>query len=367
METGLRQSLSVGKENFEFELCRKENTPLGPVDVDQWWMDVTPLYAQRQCRKLQSRNHLQVIKYYWAICRQDNATRERDAQEQFLLAALLPGMRSQGSRRVFDDAFLKAGKKAEQAREVLILDDLLQNNRGKSLSREDFHHQSLVLLRSSEGTAGFRPMYHKLSEELLNEACRCLSRGSDTGDAVAIVQVQWSALMQRFGRRSRCDEEKLVLDVLSYEARAAFHHCYSVVWCGLRLKLAKDYGLSEQSLIFLSLWQTSPVSQERSSAEHCWSLFHGHVFGLHPGAARFLLTATGRELLGGWLQDVENDVTYGRLLNGLYHSIYDYSERRSQSAADRGPQARSNSPYEVRLDQESISEFNRIQRASKSD
>jgi hypothetical protein len=357
MERGLRQTLSVGGENFEFELCRKQNVPFGPVDVDQWWMEVTPLYAQRQNRKLQSRNHSQVIEHYWAKCHQEHATLEREAQERFLLASLLPLMRSQGSRKVFDDAFLRAGRRADQVLDVLNLDALLRGSREKVLTTEDFYDKSLKLLGRAEWPPELRQKYESLSATLLDKACDSLSRHSNTGAAIEVARVQWDSLMRQFGRRSRCDQEKLVLDVISYESRAAFHHCYSNVWYyGLLPKLKRDYGVNEESLYFMYFWHTIRVIQGQS-------LFHGHVFGLHPGTARFLLTATGRELMGEWLQDTCNDVSHSRLLYGLFLSLCEYSTRRSESAADRSASNRSSLNAEELLDKKSVADFRRNRKA----
>ena len=103
-------------------------------------------------------------------------------------------------------------------------------------------------------------------------------------------------------------------------------------------------------------WHTSRVIQ-------CQSLFHGHVFGLHPGTARFLLTATGRELMGDWLQDTCNDVAHSRLLHGLFFSLYEYSNRRSESAADRRASNRSIPNTDVLLDERSVADFRRNRKA----
>jgi hypothetical protein len=73
-----------------------------------------------------------------------------------------------------------------------------------------------------------------------------------------------------------------------------------------------------------------------------WSLFHGHVFGLHPGTARFLLTSTGRQLMGDWLSHLEEVTQYQQLLNGLFISISDYNRRRIDERSSRRQQARTN-------------------------
>jgi len=150
-----------------------------------------------------------------------------------------------------------------------------------------------------------------------------------------MIRSRWQDLMRRFSRRRGFVTEKTVLDALTYEARAALHHCYSVVWASLIPTLEQEHGLDPISSRFLAFWHMSPVDESLSTESHCWSLFHGHVFGLHPGVSRFLLTPVGQELMGCWLVDGDRDVADGRLLHGLYTALYDYSERRRQSADDR--------------------------------
>ena len=48
MESLQNQTLTVGGEEFAFELCRNPEMDFGDATVDQWWMPVTQLYAQRQ-------------------------------------------------------------------------------------------------------------------------------------------------------------------------------------------------------------------------------------------------------------------------------------------------------------------------------
>ena len=342
MEAGLRESLRIGDQTFTFVLCRKPKEFFGTVPVDQWWMEVTPLYAQRQNRKLQSRNHRQVIDCYWAICQAEQATGEREAQERFLLASLLPHMRSQGSRKVFDDAFLKAGRRDVQVQEVAELENLLYAGRNVCLSRDDFHEQTLELLRDISPLPEFEVMKNGLSSQLLDDACKHLRRGLSPLEGIEIAKTAWDQMHRQFGRRAHCELQKLVLDALSYEARAAFHHCYSRVWFALTLSLQRRCQLSEQSAFFLIFWNTSEVARLRTMSVGIWSLFHGHVFGLHPGTARFLLTSTGRQLMGDWLSHLEEVTQYQQLLNGLFISISDYNRRRIDERSSRRQQARTN-------------------------
>ena len=140
---------------------------------------------------------------------------------------------------------------------------------------------------------------------------------------------------EAFARRSGNAGRKLVLDMLSYEARAAFHQCYTVVWCALIPYLVEKAKLSFESFGFLAFWHRDQVDSSSIEQGTCVSLFHGHVFGLHPGGGLFLQTEAGRELMGEWLQNPESAAYFGRLLHGLYVAIYDYVERRQTAAAAR--------------------------------
>ncbi len=359
METGLLESLSVGDQTFTFELCRKPNEVFGTVSVDQWWMEVTPLYAQRQNRKWQSRNHRQVIDFYWAICQAEQATGEREAQQRFLLASLLPHMRSQGSRKVFDDAFLKGGGRDVQAQEVAELENLLNASRDHRLTKDEFHEKTIALLRDvTNPPPDIDPMIRDLSNQILGDACRQLGRGSSPQEGIEIAKAAWDRLNKQFGRRAHCDVQKLALDALTYEARTAIHDCFSMVWYALKSSLEIRYELSQTSVRFLRIWNTSIVEDREGQN---WWLFHGHVFGLHPGAARFLLTSTGRQLIGDLLSDWGNESRCQQLLNGLFISMSDYNRRRIDERSSRRQRARTN------LDIENLNGSRSAQRLQQDD
>lgn len=338
MESGLNLELSIDERTFRFELCRNQGLQWGAAVIDQWWMPITVLYGQRQARRSGNSNHQVVIEYYWAACQREQAGHVRSAMERYLLASLLPEMRSAGSRRIFDDAFMRPGGRSVRIREVHELNTLLSQSREKSFSADEFHSETSKLLSPVEFPLGIQATHRQLSSQLLDDACCHLEQHGNQIKAVAMIRDHWKDLMSRFSRRSEFVTEKTVLDALTYEARAALHHCYAVVWASLIPTLAQERGLDPISLRFLAFWHMSPVEESRSTANHCWSLFHGHAFGLHPGTSRFLLTSVGQEMMGCWLVDEDRHVAYGRLLHGLYIAIYDYSERRRQSTDNRRQQ-----------------------------
>jgi len=107
----IREEVSVGGRPFVFTLCRKEER-LGDVPVDHWWMRATEVYGQRAHRGRGPGNHEALADAFWALCRREGSHTEADVRESYLLARLLPHVRSQGSRRVVADAFLTPGTQA---------------------------------------------------------------------------------------------------------------------------------------------------------------------------------------------------------------------------------------------------------------
>jgi hypothetical protein len=141
--------------------------------------------------------------------------------------------------------------------------------------------------------------------------------------------LRWKKLI---GRRQGNAGGKTILDILSYESRAALHRCYSAVWAELLPQLTYKYRLSAESRAFLRLWN---CEQRFEIGGDLQSLFHGHVFALHPAAAAFIQSRTGKELVGEAIQDTANGPAYERLLHGLYIAVYQYVNRAEEQRDSR--------------------------------
>ncbi|MCA9091349.1 MAG: hypothetical protein KDA90_22260 [Planctomycetaceae bacterium] len=325
MQSNLFETLAVGGRRFRFKLCRKPDTALGPATVDHWWMPVTEVYAQRQ-RKNQANqgNHRAVLDFYWACCQQERATNERDAQERFLLAGLLPMMRSDGGRRIFADAFPARGTQLERSAEIENLELAIRSQARQTLSWDGFRNRTRdALTPRTEYSADQREQYTAFVHGLLDEACQLLERG-DVQGAMLAASTNWSDLIRTYGRRKGHQDIKLILDILSYEGRAAFHHAYSLVWSDLIPFLAARHGISDPTAAFLRFWHQDWIRPDQSNPNCCYSLFHGHVFALHPCGARFLLTPSGQRLLGNWLIELESNQLLEQVLHGLSLSAFEY-------------------------------------------
>ncbi len=308
---------------FQFDLCQKR-TVLGDVNIDQFWMHQHGLYGERN---QESRNRRAIIDYFWALCMRHGTILEQAVRESYLLAELLPYARSNGSRRVFADATLTRPEHMGERNEEVVaeLERLLQASRDKELSKIAFRDHTANLLGPPEYEPQVWERYGQFCRELFEDASQALLRADR--EAVSIVVGRWAEKMRTIGRRGGHELEKEVLDIMSYECRAALHRAYSAVWCGLLPHLADKYEISGESLAFHRFWHLDQCEESNQPDEAYFHLFHGHIFALHPACGAFMLTRTGPELVGEWLKDLESETTFPRLLHGLFVAMHHYAGR----------------------------------------
>ncbi len=323
---------------FTFDLCRK-TSQFGDVAVDQVWMEHATVYGQRNCR---STNHDALVDAFWTLCWREGSVLEDAVQESYLLAKLVTESRSNGSRRVFQDAVQAQGTNAQRQRLIQALDQRLAAGRRNELDMVAFRDQTAILLGPPSYPAEVWDRYRRYGQELFEEGRAALARGLGADGALA----RWQNWMSGVARRRGNDLDKQVLDIFSYESRAALHRCYSAVWFELLPVLADRFGFSELTTRFHNLWhleQSMPSDDPRAN----FHLFHGHIFGLHPGTYLFAQTRTGGELIGDALAEPGLGPAFGRLLNGLMIAIYEFADR-SQAHRD-GRRGRS-APWSGALD-----------------
>lgn len=339
MKSNIREQVSVGEEVFDFTLCRKAEQ-LGPLTVDHWWMRTTELYRQRTQRRRHGGNYEAITEAFWALCRQAGSHVERDVQESYLLTCLLPYARSQGSRRIVADACLAPRTKAaREGRELAVteLDDLLRNCRSETIEPLGFSRGTADAIGPPVISPELKEVYDACCAELFDSTVTLLV--TDQEAAVAELLSRWQRLMRTVGRRGGKPVDKQVLDILSYEARAALDRCYSAAWDMLLLPhLTEKHQLSSETVAFLRLWHLDQASESNLGDLAYFHLFHGHAFALHPAPALFLSTPTGRELVGDWLMNGCSDQEFGRLLHGLLTAVYYYAGLRHEGVERRRKQ-----------------------------
>lgn len=305
-----RKSRENTRSTFNFDLCRKVIS-LGDHTFDQYWMRRNGLYGNR---KTMSRNHRSVIDCFWELCCDAGSAHdmeESDIRETFLLAKLLPFVRSNASQKVFRDASLQhyndKQTKAFQAY-VKELDDFWLPNNGTKTMQEFYD-----VIASCVGPAGYEPdvfrAYDKYISDIMQDSSSCKVR------PLATIE-KWKKLISSVGRRSGRTIEKQALDILSYECRAAFHKCYSAVWYYLILNvLRNEFGLSESAMTFHGMWNIDLVLPSNESSEVNFHLFHGHIFGLHPAFGYLVNTVRGRQVIGDLISEPTNELVQGKFLN----------------------------------------------------
>jgi hypothetical protein len=330
-----REILTLQGVNFGYTLCcRPQDLP--PLSgVAHVWMNTRTLYGQR---KRAAVNLGPMTNYFWRRCGLAGTHIHPQTQESFLLASLCPVVRSSAAQRIFTDARLGRGKsrsglkqfEASELERLLAAQVRSPRARDHELTPQEFYAQTQGILEMPKLRREEEAAYTELSEELFSEARPVLvERGTIAAD---LVLKKWGELTRRIGRRSgpAVALKKTAMNILSYEARAAVHRCYSCVWNDLLVHLGQKYKLSAESTRFLKLMHLEQVSESNLAGAN-FHLFHGHVFALHPGMAILMRTHTGKSLLGRYVA-AENEQTrtgaFQRLLAAISTSLCYYTGRR---------------------------------------
>lgn len=316
---------------YSFEFCRK-SAVFGDVPVDQFWLSLDSIYGRRGAHP---RNYEVLVELYWAQCMQALTVFDDETIDSFILAKLLPYFRRNGSRKIFDDAILTSPRRLGERKQDLVhqLDIKLAASRHGTLDMESFHRKSNALLGRPDLSPEAEACYRELAEELLGKGRAAIGRwGPKVGIQAPISTLEhW---MKTFARRSGQEDRKLALDMLSYEARAAVHRCYSSVWYLVLDRLAEKCEFDEASVQFHRLMHFD-IQLPSNIPGARFHLFHGHVFSLHPGLGLFFQTRTGGELIGDYLRGHGADVPFGHLLNGFCTALADYYVRSDEIASAR--------------------------------
>jgi hypothetical protein len=332
MTKQLTEGLEIDGRVFRFKLCRKAGL-LGPVPIDHWWMDLRTLYGQRNRPAI---NHDAIVDYYRALCRHHGSDDEIQVRESYVLAKLLPRVRSHASRRIFKDAYLFTRGPATwdvRDRAVADLEVLLQAGGDHRLAARTFRDETAKILGPPRLGQVVAACYEQFTTELLSEACARLGCGDEGGLDIAFRR--WDEAMRVWGRRRGFPVEKQVLDVISYECRAAFHRCYSATWCELLRHLTERHGLDHAGQDFHAFWHLDQIQNPERDVPDRFDLFHGHVFALHAAGALLLQTQSGRALVGEWLVASEREGPFCRILNALLIAAYSYWGLHDEIAALR--------------------------------
>jgi hypothetical protein len=327
---------------YPFDLHHKI-VPFGAVSVRQFWMEIATLYDARANGPM---NAWSTVRYFWDLCRRHGTQGDRSVQESYLLARLLPFSRKAGTCRILADARERAhGFKARRAQlqAVRELDNLLAADPSAARTMRQFRDCTAAALGLPDVSDCVREKYQTFLAELLDVPCAMLPL--DPEHAVALMRGRWDRAMRNWGRHGgRDDENKSVLDILSYECRTSYHRAYSALWSELMYDLHHVFHLSAEELAFIRIWHFDLFSASETPLAQ-FHLFHGHVFALHPAGALLAQSRSGQEIIGGYLAAAtpeEKERPFQRLLYALEVAVHVYLARRDQTK-----QARKKQPLSV--------------------
>lgn len=320
---GLADPHYVPGTHFTFRLLA-EDVEFPPCRLRQLWMDKRDLYPLRGAA---APMFLPVVEAFWSLCLKHATVFHDDVQDTYLLAHLLPHVRSNAARGVVLDSMPTApAAKRTRLQAVQELDEVLRKAT-ESQSLAEFHLATANALgprgESDEAAEDTAALYDEMEEELLGKGREALQKRGEAAGREAVVAT-WAAWQRSFGRRSGHEERKRVAAVFSYEAKAALHRAYSAVWHELLSAHAASWGLSPQSLRFHRFWHCEPLVPSERFPGIPSSLLHGHVPALHPAAAAFASTQTGRSFIGAWLERPDRE-RLERLLGDLAVATFHYA------------------------------------------
>ncbi len=278
-------------DGLEIAVCGKEAT-LGTETFRQFWLKNSSVYGGRgRCAE----NQAAILSFFHRVALETcRGVEHRKAAETYLLASVASEIRSNKAQEVFPDASSANWSSAQRYRMVTDLDVILRQAAGTEMSCDDFYCHSRSVGELAEMSSEVVEEYLTLEAQLY---AGVLDDWLDAPEVCErLVQERWRDWMHRARRRDCSGVFKDVLNILSYESKAALHQCYSLLW----LHLADAFAEQEDSIFvrqFHRFWHCDHRVPTGSVQD--MHLFHGHVFGLHPAFSLMIQTETG----GGIIAD----------------------------------------------------------------
>ena len=290
------ESLDVGyllgkPENSKLSIVlSRKDTVVGSEAFRQYWLRNSSVYGLRR----RTPQNLQAILEFFRVevNRTTDGDGQRNAAETYLLASLVPKIRSNGAQRVFPDASLSNLGRLKSQELVADLEQQLLKGSHCEIDAYEFYEQSRIVCDLADMPNEVVDEYQSFESRLLDGVVDDWSHVPE--ECSRIVEQRWSRWMKGVGRRAANEVAKQVLDILSYECKTALHQCYSLFW----LYLADALAEKEQSRFvgqFHRFWHCD--HRLPTGGVQDMHLLHGHVFALHPAFALMIQTATGGEII----------------------------------------------------------------------
>lgn len=301
---------------FPFKLCGKV-AQLAHLQIPQFWIKRSDLLPRGKRISPMFRS---VIDYWWARYWADGGAMTPAMQDLYLLANLLPFVRDHGSRDVVDDSV--ATREPDEG-SVADLEETLAASRGKRLSALKFREATAQSIGPEVVPASTAALYSEITSDLLVPGRQALAERGKAG--LQPVIATWKHWKKRFGKHGRSAEHRRVLDMLSYESRAAFFQCYDAVWRALLQEINHRMALSSEAARFHMLWHSLVRGPSKDSDTDDFFLFRAMPYALHPAAGLFIRTPTGQTLIAARLQDPNSQAAKEKFWHGMAMAVDHYS------------------------------------------
>lgn len=359
MNKQMTVQVPVDGRAYTFHLCHRRIEFEAAGEITYYWMAIPEL------RKSGGGTNVRAcINLWWAETLAQSLTDpedKMDAEVNLALAELYPLIaQHRGAQDVFNDGFLKKrgsrrlaprGKQAsvhcaslEDDRELDDRESVLSDAEWKRLQtmcrRRDIDgiRQEIEAILVGELPAKQeRPKYDEAFRVWMGNAVVQFEEGGRNGlrrflNGELLPQI---ALYRRRGSQVR---PRLFINMVSHEAKAAFHLCYTNAWSKLTPLLMKDCGLDATSARFMSLWHNQNELESGRDA------FWGHILALHPLSERVMTQAHHRAAVGQWLSVAQDDPLAGPIVDRdeywdlvatILAASHEYAHLREQANAAR--------------------------------
>lgn len=307
---------------------RSRDLSLAGQTISQFWIDKRTLVARNGTF---GRNFQPILDHFYHEAQQLTGGNGKIV-ETHLLATLLPEVRLDASQVIFPDASLKKRtvRSGDEHREQL--DQMICASRDQRLTLFEFHEQSRNAVGFPTLSVEEMSLYRGWSAQLFEGLEDIWPH--DLADAISKLKERWEVWKKRFGRRSNSHLQKTVLNMLSFESKAAFHQCYSAAWTAVLPRLANEVVRPDIFTNFHGLWhldQRVPISGNRQDLH----LLHGLVLGLHPAFSLLISTPIGQELIGDAIANTTDIAAQERFFHAALIAIYQYEDERASYNSSR--------------------------------
>ena len=298
-------------------------TALADQTIQQYWIPKQGLFGTRNNR---SGNHSAVLDFFKCLCR-DEEDRHETSAKVHLLASLLPLVRSNKAQGIFPDASVSRPKNCPTPSDFNSeeLETQLKESESERVSIIDFCNRNREAVEFPDFPDATFRLYREFEEELFDGATSLW--WDDPAEAKVLVEERWLRWRDGLGRHRGNEDKKDVLNILSFECKAAFHQCYSALWVEMIPRLMVNERNQEFSQTFHTLWHLDHRLAIPGHARDV-HLLHGLALGLHPAFGMLLTTETGSRLVGETVAEPENIAAQERFLHAGLVSLYLFAAAR---------------------------------------